>query len=980
MYRRKIFPLIFVSLLVTALFIPHAQAEAAECINPATDLVYLGAFRPPDEKSSGSKWEGAGGGMTYYPLGDPGGPTDGYPGSLFGVGRGSFANVSEFTIPTPFISPGKDLADLPRAETLQPFTDVTDGRQEGSLTGTNLSDIQYYPKQGSQVTDKLYWTMFEYYLPPPDKVMHGWCELDFSDLQSKGAWGLGNFPAAATSRYLFEIPQDWADAKDPETGEYMHTPAMYLAAGRFRQTQGGSQGPALYAYGPWNDGNPPEDGSYVDAVELLHYGGGAPIDDFGHGDRWSDGAWITAGNKHAVIFTGMRGMRNMKNGLEYYGPPGPRGTGGKGYHAEPHYKCILFYDPQDLAQVAGGGESSEPQPYAVFNVQGLMFNPEEGIYGELGGVGFDRERNLLYVIEKGVREGRFARMPIVHVWRVEDIGGAFDTVVPSPPTNLQEADISSDYVDISWDAAIDNTGVSGYVVYRDFMFIGVTDKLTFRDTVVSPNTAYKYSIVASDAMNNYSSQSIPLTVVTPDAEDLTAPCIQDVQVKGITPTSAVISWMTDEPTTTSLGYNRQWHSEEKITICDQTLTTVHSVTLNGLTPATTYMYITSAVDGFGNGFVLTNSMAKFVTADEPPAENQLPELDPIGAQELNEGEPLELMLGGDDPEGSIKYFSARGLPKGAMFNRRTYTTFDYNNENARFFFQPRFDQAGVYEVTFTLSDGTLSDSETVTITVLDADGSNDMPVLAYIGNKSVDETMPLDFTISATDEDGDSLTYTANDLPEGASFISDTFNWIPGDTQWGIYPVTFTVSDGSLTDSETINITVNNTAGPPNNAPVLDPIEDLFYVVETSLLEFAVTAIDQDGHRLFYIVEDLPKYAIITGSFFRWTPTKSQAGTYNPTFRVTDGDLSSNAEEVTIIVVDKNSLPGDVNRDKKVDILDLAQVAVHFGMEKYPSGGLLNPNWDEAAEEADITRENTSSGKIDILDLVAVAVNFGTEA
>jgi hypothetical protein len=84
------------------------------------------------------------------------------------------------------------------------------------------------------------------------------------------------------------------------------------------------------------------------------------------------------------------------------------------------------------------------------------------------------------------------------------------------------------------------------------------------------------------------------------------------------------------------------------------------------------------------------------------------------------------------------------------------------------------------------------------------------PVLKPIGNKSVNEGELLTFTISAIDPDGDSLSYSGSNLPEGASFDPDTqtFSWTPDEA--GVYPnVHFEVTDGELTDSEDITIAVD---------------------------------------------------------------------------------------------------------------------------------------------------------------------------
>lgn len=97
---------------------------------------------------------------------------------------------------------------------------------------------------------------------------------------------------------------------------------------------------------------------------------------------------------------------------------------------------------------------------------------------------------------------------------------------------------------------------------------------------------------------------------------------------------------------------------------------------------------------------------------------------------------------------------------------------------------------------------------TTTATIIDRP-----PELAPIGDKTVDEGQLLTFTISATDPDGDPLTYSASNLPSGASFdpTTRTFSWTPRYDQAGTYAnVHFEVSDGKLTNSEDVTITVNN--------------------------------------------------------------------------------------------------------------------------------------------------------------------------
>ena len=85
---------------------PGAPPASGQLIQP-TDLVYQGAFRLPDvpgDDEHSWKWSNWASAMAYYPDGDPAGPADGYPGSIFGVGHDQTQYVSEINIPIPMIS------------------------------------------------------------------------------------------------------------------------------------------------------------------------------------------------------------------------------------------------------------------------------------------------------------------------------------------------------------------------------------------------------------------------------------------------------------------------------------------------------------------------------------------------------------------------------------------------------------------------------------------------------------------------------------------------------------------------------------------------------------------------------------------------------------------------------------------------------------------------------------------------------------
>ncbi|OPZ84667.1 MAG: Chitinase A precursor [bacterium ADurb.Bin429] len=214
------------------------------------------------------------------------------------------------------------------------------------------------------------------------------------------------------------------------------------------------------------------------------------------------------------------------------------------------------------------------------------------------------------------------------------------------------------------------------------------------------------------------------------------------------------------------------------------------------TPSANYngsdAFVVRVSDDFGGADVIT--VAVVIT----PV-NDAPVLSPIGPQTVNEGDLLTFTATADDPDGDALAFSAAPLPSGALFAGGVFT------------WTPDFDAAGVYTVTVTASDGALTATEAVPITVYDV---NRAPVLTPIGPQTVNEGDLLTFTVTADDPDGDALAFSAMGLPPGALFVRGVFTWTPGCEAAGIYTTTFVVSDGILSDTEAVNITVIEACSP----------------------------------------------------------------------------------------------------------------------------------------------------------------------
>lgn len=208
--------------------------------------------------------------------------------------------------------------------------------------------------------------------------------------------------------------------------------------------------------------------------------------------------------------------------------------------------------------------------------------------------------------------------------------------------------------------------------------------------------------------------------------------------------------------------------------------------------------------------------------------NAPPVLAAIGAKSTRENERLAFSVTATDADGDAIAYSANNLPTGASFSGQSFS------------WTPGYDQAGSHQVTFVASDGQAQDSETVAISVANV---NRPPVLSAIGDRSVDENSTVAFTVSATDPDGDSLTYSATGVPSGASFSGGSFSWTPSSSQIGAYDIAFTVSDGQLQDNETISLVVASTS-PDATAPAVtsvSPEPDAIQVSLNHLIKLHVT-------------------------------------------------------------------------------------------------------------------------------------------
>ena len=243
--------------------------------------------------------------------------------------------------------------------------------------------------------------------------------------------------------------------------------------------------------------------------------------------------------------------------------------------------------------------------------------------------------------------------------------------------------------------------------------------------------------------------------------------------------------------------------------------------------------------------------------------NRAPLLDQISDITVTEGDIVSINAVGSDPDGDVLSYSYFG-----WMTTPSYTTV--------------VGDAGIQTVTVKVSDGNLTASQDVTITI-DAE-INNIPELGVIGNKQVNEGQVLSFNVVAIDADNDTLTFTASNLPLGASFdpINMFFSWNPTFEQAGTYSnISFQVSDGKDVVEEIISILVVDV----NRAPTLEPIPDIT-VTEGGVVLINPVGSDPDGDVLSYIFS-----VWMTTASYQTIP--GDAGAHLVTVTASDGTLTA---------------------------------------------------------------------------------------
>jgi 6-phosphogluconolactonase len=277
-----------------------------------------------------------------------------------------------------------------------------------------------------------------------------------------------------------------------------------------------------------------------------------------------------------------------------------------------------------------------------------------------------------------------------------------------------------------------------------------------------------------------------------------------------------------------------------------------------------------------------------VTVNMQPVNLQPPVISNPGDQSASEGETVSLQIAANDPNGFGLTCSASGLPPGL------------NMDPARCLISGTlpFTAAGMYAVTVTASDGALSGGTAFTWTVANVDRP---PQVANPGPQNTLEGQTVALPITASDPDGDSVTFSATNLPPALSINAAT-GLISGTltrTSAGTYAVTVTASDGTLSVSALFTWHVIN---PP---PIANAGPDQTVLVKQTVTLDGSASSDPDGDPLTFqwSLTSIPigsRATLSAPTATRPTFMVDLPGSYVVQLIVNDGTANSASDSVTI--------------------------------------------------------------------------------
>ncbi|HJQ31564.1 MAG TPA: Ig-like domain-containing protein [Pyrinomonadaceae bacterium] len=261
----------------------------------------------------------------------------------------------------------------------------------------------------------------------------------------------------------------------------------------------------------------------------------------------------------------------------------------------------------------------------------------------------------------------------------------------------------------------------------------------------------------------------------------------------------------------------------------------------------------------------------------------------------NEDSAKLIFLNGSDPDANpLTYTVVSGPSHGTLSGSGFQLTYT-----------PAANYNGPDGFTFKVNDGTVDSNEaTVDINV---NSVNDAPVSSSLTIATGEDT-PAAVVLSATDTEGDAVSYTVATQPQHGTLSGTAPNLVytPAANYSGPDSFTYVASDPQAQGpAATVSINVASV----NDAPVAN--SQSVALAEDSTATVVLSGSDVEGDALSYAVVTGPAHGTLTGTApnLVYTPAADYNGPDGFTFRTSDGQLSSAVATVSLNVNAVNDAP-----------------------------------------------------------------------
>ncbi|EJM7148097.1 tandem-95 repeat protein, partial [Vibrio parahaemolyticus] len=232
-------------------------------------------------------------------------------------------------------------------------------------------------------------------------------------------------------------------------------------------------------------------------------------------------------------------------------------------------------------------------------------------------------------------------------------------------------------------------------------------------------------------------------------------------------------------------------------------------------------------------------------------------------------------------------------------------------------YTPNDNYHGTDSFTYIVTSGGVSESTTVSVDVTPV---NDAPVAKDdIATTQEDTAVTIDVLSNDTDVDGDKLSIQSATVPEAqgkVEIVDGKLVFTPAENFNGHAEITYTITDGALTDQATVNVTVNAV----NDTPVVESsiadqtlAED--FTPYTIDLNTAFSDVDNvDGELTFSVSGNSNIQVAIVNGIATFTPTADWNGSEALTFTATDPSGESVSQTVNFTVAPVADIVADSAR------------------------------------------------------------------